>query len=140
MDNCIFCKIIKGEIPASKIYEDEEILAFMDINPISKGHALVIPKVHEQFIYNLEDGIAQKLIVAVNKVNQAIRKSAIQPDDINLHLADGPAAGQEIPHVHFHLIPRFKDDGFGFKYPKNRPVNPKGEDLKKMAEDIKINL
>jgi len=111
--DCIFCKIIKGELPSAKIYEDADTLAFLDIGPVNKGHALVIPKAHvEQFI-DMDNEAAENLIVAVKKVVQAVLKG-VGADGINVMTSNGEAAGQVVPHVHFHLIPRFKGDGFKF--------------------------
>jgi histidine triad (HIT) family protein len=109
--NCIFCKIIKGEIPCTKIYEDPEVLAFMDIGPVVKGHTLVIPKAHHNPLMDTPPKILQKLITVVQTIARA-QKKGLEADGINVSQANGAAAGQVVPHIHFHVIPRFTTDGF----------------------------
>ena len=106
---CVFCQIVKGEIPCEKIYEDEKFLAFLDINPINKGHTLVIPKEHYQNLDSTPDYLVSGLAVLTKKLAQAVKKG-VKADAFNLGLNNGRIAGQIIPHVHFHIIPRFKDD------------------------------
>ncbi len=111
MDSCIFCKIIKGEIPSNKIYEDKDLFAFLDIGPVNKGHVLVIPKKHSETLLETEDAILQKVILAVKNVSIAV-KNGVKADGINIIQSNSQAAGQLVPHLHFHIIPRFKGDGF----------------------------
>jgi len=108
MQDCIFCKISKGEIPCDKIYEDEISLAFLDINPVNLGHALVIPKEHFQNIYDLPENIAAHLIKIAKKIGIALKK--IGSDGTNITTNNGEAAGQIIFHSHIHVIPRFIND------------------------------
>lgn len=108
--DCIFCKIIKGENPANKVYEDKEFLAFLDIKPISKGHTLVIPKVHCKNILDFPKAEETDLIEFIKKVSTAIVK-ATNADGFNLGMNNGGAAGQVVHHAHFHIIPRFNNDG-----------------------------
>lgn len=108
MDDCIFCKIIKGEIPAYKIYEDDEVFAFLDINGKTTGHTLVVPKKHFKNILDVEEIYLNKTINAVKK----IAKHYV--DDLgftgfNLQVNNGESAGQEVPHLHFHILPRGND-------------------------------
>jgi diadenosine tetraphosphate (Ap4A) HIT family hydrolase len=112
MSDCIFCAIIAGQEPASIVYEDDDILAFLDIFPINAGHTLVVPKRHAARLADLDDATAAKMIVAANRVAQALYRSGLFCQGINLTLADGAAAGQEVPHVHLHVVPRFRGDGF----------------------------
>ena len=107
--DCIFCKIIAGELPATKIYEDEDTLAFMDIRPVVKGHTLVIPKEHYDPITGTPPEVLQKLITIVQKVAEA-QYAGLNADGVNVSQANGAVAGQEVPHIHFHVIPRFNDD------------------------------
>ncbi|MBN2458993.1 HIT family protein [Candidatus Woesearchaeota archaeon] len=109
-NDCIFCKIIKGEIPCSKVLEDNEFLAFMDIRPIIKGHALVIPKSHCTNILDFPKAEETDLVEFIKKVAKAVVK-ATDADGFNLGMNNGEAAGQVVMHAHFHIIPRFKDDG-----------------------------
>jgi len=137
MEDCIFCKIVKGEIPSYKIYEDEKIFAFMDIQPINPGHILIIPKKHAKLIAELEDEIVGEIFKVAKKINIALRKSGIKSEGINFFLADGKAAGQEVLHVHLHIVPRYKNDGFGFKFPPNYENKPSKDELEKIAKKIR---
>lgn len=109
-NDCIFCKIVKGEIPSSKIYEDEDTFAFLDIGPVSKGHALVIPKEHYGTMLDVPNGLLKKLIVVVKKVMSAVKKG-VNADGISLGMSNYKAAGQVVPHAHFHIMPRYENDG-----------------------------
>jgi histidine triad (HIT) family protein len=106
---CIFCKIVSGSIPAVKFYEDDEILGFMDIHPNTRGHALVIPKDHVENIYGLTAEISARLMIAVQKISVAI-KNAVDADGINIVMNNESAAGQIIWHAHMHVIPRYNED------------------------------
>ncbi|MBE4906744.1 HIT family protein [Bacillus luteolus] len=113
MSDCIFCKIIKGEIPGAKVYENEHVYAFLDIGQVSKGHTLVIPKVHKDNVYELTPEIAQHVFEAVPKISNAI-KAKYNPIGLNLLSNNGEHAGQTVFHFHMHIIPRYgKGDGFG---------------------------
>ena len=109
--NCLFCKIVAGEIPAYQIYEDDDFLAFLDINPINLGHTLLIPKVHARNLFELPTETLTKLGPVLQKVGQAV-KAGTQADGLNLGMNNETSAGQLIFHTHFHLIPRFTGDGF----------------------------
>ena len=108
--NCIFCKIVAGEIPSTKLFETDSILAFMDIGPIAKGHALVIPKEHYQDISSIPDSLLYEIIQQVKKLATA-QLSELKAEGVNVTQANGASAGQVVPHIHFHVIPRFSDDG-----------------------------
>jgi len=136
--DCIFCQIINGKSPASIIYEDEKVIAILDLFPLNRGHSLVIPKKHVEFIHELDDDTSGAMFNIGKKIGEAIRKSEINPDGINLHLSDGKAAGQEIPHSHLHIIPRFRGDGSGFRF--NNKSLAKREELNKLAESIQKKL
>lgn len=110
MQNCIFCKIVRGEIPSARVLETKAVLAFMDINPVSKGHTLVIPKDHHATFSELSADLLAQLGEALQKVGTAV-KSQLQSDGFNVLLNNGRAAGQLIDHAHFHLIPRNLGDG-----------------------------
>ncbi|MDF7823059.1 HIT family protein [Pontiellaceae bacterium B12227] len=110
MNNCIFCKIIQKEIPATVIYEDDDVLAFMDIGPIIKGHALVIPKKHYDPITETPDEIIAKLHITAKKIATA-QMNAFGADGVNILQNNGRASGQEVEHIHVHIIPRFENDG-----------------------------
>jgi histidine triad (HIT) family protein len=106
---CIFCKIVQGEIPAVKVYEDDEILGFMDIRPNHKGHTLVIPKDHIENVYGMTAEISARLMIAVQKIAVAV-KNAVDADGINISMNNESAAGQIIWHAHMHIIPRYNED------------------------------
>jgi histidine triad (HIT) family protein len=109
-ENCIFCKIVAGEIPAAKIVETEEVLAFLDIVPINPGHVLVIPRQHFETIWDIPSDIAQTLTWAIRKISKAVM-AATKADGLNIGMNNLKAAGQLVPHAHVHLIPRFDGDG-----------------------------
>ncbi len=112
MSNCIFCKIIAGEIPSFKIYEDDYVLAFLDIFPHAKGHTVVIPKKH---LENIDEFSAEEwnfLMSAVHKVAKRVEE-VLKPDGLNIAMNDKPVAGQVVPHTHWHILPRYVGDGGG---------------------------
>ncbi|MCX7822337.1 MAG: HIT family protein [Syntrophobacterales bacterium] len=110
MTSCIFCKIVKGEIPSAKLYEDDSTMSFLDINPINPGHALVIPKNHYPTILDVDEEDLKKTIIATKIVAKAL-KDALSCDGINILQNNFEAAGQLIYHFHIHVIPRFEGDG-----------------------------
>ena len=110
-NDCIFCKIVKKEIPCSKIYEDDDVLAFLDIAPVNSGHALIIPKKHFVNIYETPEKILIEMMKAVKKISHAI-KDGLLADGINVKKNNDPAAGQDVFHSHIHIIPRIANDGF----------------------------
>lgn len=137
MSDCIFCKIIKGSIPSSRIYENNSTYAFLDINPASKGHVLVIPKRHVEDLADITHEELTDLFQAINKISRALPK-AIDNTGYNLLLNSGKDAGQIISHIHFHIIPRKKEDSLGFS---NWPfLKFSGEHLNEIAGEITKNL
>jgi histidine triad (HIT) family protein len=110
MNDCLFCKIIRREIPSTVVYEDAETFAFLDIHPVNPGHTLVIPKVHAAGLLEATPEVAAALMVAVQKIARAV-KVGMGVDGFNLEQNDGVVAGQAIPHLHVHIIPRRSDDG-----------------------------
>jgi histidine triad (HIT) family protein len=112
MENCIFCKIVKGELPSSKIYEDDKVFAFLDIEPVNLGHTLVIPKEHFVNIYETPESIMIHMMKVVKRLSSAI-KNSLKADGINVTMNNDPAAGQMVFHSHIHIIPRITNDGFG---------------------------
>jgi len=111
MPECIFCQIVLGQSPASRVYEDEHTLAFMDLQQATEGHVLVIPKRHVENIYELDEETTARLFHSVVRVARAMRAS-LQPLGLNLWQANGRAAGQSVFHAHVHLLPRREGDGF----------------------------
>lgn len=134
-ENCIFCKIINGEIPSHKVYEDEDTFAFLDINPVNTGHTLLVPKKHSQNIFDIETETLQKITPILKKLSLSI-KEAVGADGINIISNNGGAAGQLVFHLHLHIIPRFSDDGLKHWHGKNYSK----EEMSETAEKIKLNL
>ncbi|MCA1030887.1 HIT family protein [Bacillus timonensis] len=135
MSECIFCKIINGDIPSAKVFENEDVVAFLDISQVSKGHTLVIPKVHKENIYELTPEIAGKVFEVVPKIANAIKKE-FNPIGLNLLNNNGEAAGQAVFHYHIHIIPRYgKGDGFGAVW-KSHANDYSQEALQKIAQSI----
>lgn len=140
-ENCVFCKIVRGELEGSFVYEDETVVALMDIVPINEGHVFVIPRAHAPHLSDMDDKTLGHMANVAGKIAKAIRKSDIQCDGINLLLADGETAGQEVWHAHLHVIPRFKDDGFGTKRdPIKNFQHPSRIRLDEVAKKLKKNL
>lgn len=112
MDDCIFCQIIAGLSPASVFYQDEIVLGLMDINPVNAGHAMVIPKTHAASLGEMDEETGRHLWTITQRTAAAIRNSGVRCEGINLFLADGEAAFQEVFHVHMHVFPRYTGDPF----------------------------
>ena len=130
-NDCIFCAIAAGEIPSFKVYEDDLALAYLDINPFSKGHTLVIPKAHAAGLLDADDKMLSELVLRVKKVAAQV-KEKLGCDGFNILQNNGEAAGQTVRHIHFHIVPRWNGDPLAFE-------NSKGdmEELKALAERIR---
>ena len=133
--DCIFCKIISGDIPSEKVYEDEKTLAFLDINPVQSGHTLVIPKEHFRNVFDITNTAWEEMMETVRKVAGGV-KIATNADAVNIMLNNEPASGQLVYHAHAHVIPRFSGDGL--KLWPQHPY-PEGE-AKKVGEKIREAL
>src|SRR5690625_1429190 len=139
LKDCLFCKIIDGEIPSAKVYEDEHVYAFLDISQVTKGHTLVIPKQHTRNIYDTPADVAKELFARVPKIANAI-KDAYNPIGINLLNNNEKPASQSVFHLHIHLIPKYKEDeGFSPIWPTHEDDYTL-EDLNEIAQNININL
>ena len=117
--DCIFCKIVQGDIPATKVYEDDDFFGFLDIAPINKGHVLIIPKEHYETYLEMPEELSSKFGEVLHKVTKAVY-DAVEPEGYNIFTNNYKIAGQEVPHLHFHILPRFKDDGFSFVWPHQK--------------------
>ena len=131
--DCIFCKIIKKELPCAKVYEDESTIAFLDIGPVNQGHVLVIPKRHSETLLHMEERDAVNLMKSAQIVADAVKK-ATNSDGINLLMNNFKAAGQVVPHAHMHIIPRFKDDGLKH-WPQTKYKDGEMEKLQRLISD-----
>ena len=114
--DCLFCRIVAGEIPASKVFEDDEVVAFLDIHPVNLGHVLIVPKPHHATLADLPDALAMATAKMVPRLSRAILAATSAPG-LNLVVNNGSVAGQTIEHVHWHLIPRFKGDSVDWPWP-----------------------
>ena len=113
--DCVFCKIVAGEIPSFKLFEDEATLAFMDINPANEGHALVIPKEHAPDLYAVSDEALARTSVTAKRVAAALART-LNPDGLNIVQCNGAAAAQSVMHYHVHVLPRVTDDGLAMNW------------------------
>ncbi len=135
-EDCLFCKIVTGEIPSIKVYEDGEVLAFLDAFPTNPGHTLVIPKEHHEKLSETPAELAASMMKLVPDLLNAIMK-AVEAKDINVAVNNGELAGQKVFHTHIHLIPRFKDDGLDVWHGK--PLEDQ-EAAGELANKIRENL
>jgi histidine triad (HIT) family protein len=132
MENCIFCKIANGEIPAATLYEDDDFRVILDLGPASKGHALILPKAHAANIYELPDELAGKAMILAKKMATKMTEE-LKCDGFNVVQNNGETAGQTVFHFHMHLIPRYKDDGVKLTWtPGTLNEDVKAELLKKL--------
>jgi len=128
MEDCIFCKIINGEIPCAKIYEDEKTLAFLDIGPIAEGHALVVSKQHYETLLDTPEEEIKSIFSLAKKVAAAQQK-ALNNEGFNLLMNNKEVAGQVVPHIHVHIIPRNKRDGLFKGWPSKQYEEGKMEEV-----------
>lgn len=135
----IFTQIIRGESPASKVYEDDICVAFLDLSPVNPGHILVVPREERVRIMELSDAVIGHLFVVATRLNRALRAAPLRCEDVNYFLADGEGAGQEVPHVHVHVIPRYRGDGFGLRNPPGRGEAPRRQ-LDQVADQLRQHL
>ena len=137
MSACTFCRILAGELPASFVYRDERCAVFMDIRPVNPGHLLVVPVRHAAHLADIDAGAAAELMRVGHAAAAALRASGVRCEGVNLFLADGEAAMQEIFHVHLHVIPRFRGDGFGLRFsPEYYTHRPSRTELDQVASSI----
>ena len=130
--DCIFCKVLEGEIPSQKVYEDDHALAVMDINPWPRGHAVVFPKRHARNLYEIEDEELANVARAAKALAVKVRDT-LKPDGVNLLQSNEPAAWQTIFHLHVHVIPRYEDDPLELP---TRPQSAEPEELAEVAKEI----
>jgi diadenosine tetraphosphate (Ap4A) HIT family hydrolase len=143
MSDCIFCGIVAGMVEASVVYRDERVCAFVDIRPVNAGHVLVVPVAHATALADLpsEDGaqmmrIAQRLAAGLRLAQDAPWRC----EGVNLHLADGAVAGQEVLHVHLHVLPRYAGDGFGLRLPRGYGQMAPRAELDRVAAAMRAAL
>jgi histidine triad (HIT) family protein len=140
MSGCIFCKILKGEAETSFVLKNKRVSAFMDINPINKGHVLVVPNNHHERFSKVEEDVTGEMFSVAQKILRAIEKSNIKCEGANLFLSDGEIAGQEVPHSHLHIAPRFKGDGHRMGFSGTDTDEKERSKLEAVAESIRNQL
>jgi histidine triad (HIT) family protein len=140
MSDCVFCDIIHGELPASQVYQDETCVAILDIQPINPGHLLVVPKAHAASLAELDPAVGGHLFQVAQRLAVAVRNSGVKCEGVNLWLADGEAAFQDIFHVHLHVIPRYTDDGFDLVLSPAYYAKPERAELDEIAAQIELAL
>ena len=134
MEDCIFCKIVRGELPCHKVFENDLVIAIMDIMPASDGHTLVMPKAHYETVFDMNEELAGEIMKVSWRLANVIKKT-IEPDGMNIVQNNYPAANQVVPHFHLHLIPRNKDDGLGIG--RWKPQESEQEKLERIASQIR---
>jgi len=126
-DSCLFCGIVSGHVEGSRVYADERVIAFLDIKPVTAGHTLVVPRRHGAYLAELDPEDGSALFRAGMTIAAALRSSGLPCEGVNFLLADGEAAGQEVFHVHLHVVPRFAGDGFGLRLPPDYRTRERAE-------------
>ncbi|HST67286.1 MAG TPA: HIT family protein [Mycobacteriales bacterium] len=132
--SCDFCRIVAGTAPASKVFADDTAVVFLDIAPMTPGHLLVVPRTHVESLADLDPATGAQLWRIGQRMAAALRRSEVRCEGVNFFLADGAAAFQEVPHLHLHVIPRFRGDGVKLGY---KPGRPSRQDLDATAADLR---
>jgi histidine triad (HIT) family protein len=140
MSGCVFCDIVAGERPSSIVYQDATCTAFMDIQPANPGHVLVVPNEHAASLATLDPEVGGQMFQLAQRIARALRHSGIRCEGVDLILADGAAAGQEVFHVHLHVLPRYHGDGFGFRFGPGYGQRPPRADLDEHAAQVRRAL
>ena len=135
-DNCIFCKIVKGEVPSKKVYDDKDVMAFLDINPANPGHTLVVPKKHAEDLTKSDNDDIAKAMGVVKKITASL-KEKMNAIGVNVLQNNGKAAGQLVGHTHFHVIPRYPNDAVVISYPRIQMSDTDLEEVRKKLEEQK---
>ena len=139
MTDCVFCRIVAGTAPRSVVYEDDDVVAFLDRFPVHPGHTLVVPRGHVPDLCSCPLTVAAQLFRTSARLAPAIVE-ATRAQGFNVWTANGRAAGQEIFHLHLHILPRFEEDAFGLRFPKSYPTEAGRAELDAMAETIRAKL
>ncbi len=136
MGNCIICKIVRGEIPSSRVYEDESMIAFLDIAPLKPGHTLMIPRNHYELLTDMPGEELAALMRNAPQIARAVVE-VTKAEGFNIFQTNGACSGQVVPHVHFHIIPRYEGDGLGFRW---MPESYEEGKMERLREDIASEL
>jgi histidine triad (HIT) family protein len=135
--DCVFCRIVEGAAPASVVHADDTAVAFLDIAPITPGHLLVVPRAHAVGLADLDPATGRHVFGVAQQLAAAMRASGLRCEGVNLFLADGAAAFQEVPHLHLHVLPRWRGDRFKLSYKAGRPSRA---ELETQAADLRAAL
>ncbi len=135
-DQCVFCEIVRGEAPASLAYQDDTVIAFMDVQPITQGHMLVLPREHAVLMTDVNETAAMRTFRVARKL-AAVARQTLGASGVNLIVMDGEAAFQDVPHFHVHVIPRYPQDGFGLTFPHTYEHPPARAQLDAIAAAIR---
>jgi histidine triad (HIT) family protein len=138
--DCIFCKLLSGELEASIVHQDDLCSAFMDIQPVNPGHVLVVPNRHAPHLSDLHEAEGAQMFRVAQRLAAALRKSGVKCEGVNFFLADGAVAGQEVFHVHLHVFPRYAGDGFGLVLSAAYSQKPERKELNKIAGRLRDAL
>jgi histidine triad (HIT) family protein len=134
--DCLFCRLVAGDEDVSVVHEAERTVVFMDIQPVVRGHMLVVSRAHAAYLADLDPDDGAAIFRSGQLAVAALRASSLRCEGVNLFLADGEAAGQEVFHVHLHVVPRYEGDGFGLRLPPDYSVRPRAE-LDEAAESLR---
>lgn len=137
MNACKFCEIVNCEREGTVVYRDAHVAAFMDIQPINPGHLLVVPNSHAAYLSDLDPNTGVRMFRLAQRLAASLRRSGLRCEGVNLFLADGEAALQDVFHVHLHVIPRFKGDGFGLTFADSYYMRPSREGLERAGQAIR---
>ena len=135
-NDCVICKLVSGELEVSMVYQDDCCSAFLDHQPVNPGHTLVVPNRHASNLAELDEEEGARMFRVAQRLAAVLRKSGVRCEGVNLQLADGEAAGQEVFHTHLHVIPRYVGDGFGLKFGPHYGSRPKRQELNEIADMI----
>jgi len=135
-DQCVFCEILRGDSPATFVHQDDTVVAFMDIQPITHGHILVVPREHAVLMSDLNETAAMRTFRVARNLSAAVRET-LGAGGVNLFVADGEVAFQDVPHFHVHVIPRYPNDGFGLTFPRNYTEPRSRTELETIASAIR---
>lgn len=137
MNDCVFCRVLEGTEPGTLVFRGEQVAALMDIQPVNPGHVLVVPVHHAADLAELGESGARQLMGLAHRVALALRRSGLRCEGVNLFVADGEAAGQDVFHTHVHVIPRFHGDGFGLRFGPDYSKRPARAELEEAASLIR---
>lgn len=135
-DECVFCEILRGDSPASLTYQDDTVVAFLDVQPITHGHMLVVPRDHAVLMSDLNETVAMRTFRVARQLASVARR-VLGATGVNLFVADGETAFQDVPHFHVHVIPRYPGDGFGLTFPPSYDHPPSRAELETIASAIR---